>query len=102
MSGRERLPDARLTETFDLVFAGQDFTCGTGRFGDGRLAEIFLAPVKRGSALDDLCRDLSVLASLALQHGVAAAVIGAALCRDGAGAPAGPLGAAFDLAEGAA
>jgi hypothetical protein len=44
---RERLPNRRLGETFELEVAGLRYTCTIGRFPDGRLAEIFLQNHKK-------------------------------------------------------
>ena len=39
---RERLPNRRLGETFELEVAGLRYTATVGRFPDGRIAELFL------------------------------------------------------------
>ena len=99
-SGRERLPNRRLGETFDLEVAGLLYTCTIGRFADGRIGEIFLSNHKSNSAADTNARDSAIVCSIALQHGADPEVIRRALCRDSQGRPSGPLGAALDrLAE---
>jgi hypothetical protein len=42
MTSRERLPNRRPAETFELQAAELRYVCTIGRFVDGRLAEIFL------------------------------------------------------------
>jgi hypothetical protein len=49
---RERLPDRRGCEGFDLEALGLRFHATVGRFADGRLAEIFIDAFKAGSAAD--------------------------------------------------
>jgi hypothetical protein len=94
---RERLPNRRLSETFDFECAGLRYTCTVGRFRDGRIAEIFLGNHKTNSSADTNARDSAIVASLALQHGADIEVIRNALCRDGHGRASGPLGSALDL-----
>jgi transposase-like protein len=69
---------------------------GVGHYDDGRLAEIFLNAEKGGAAIDDAARD-SVVASIALQHGVDPDMLRRALMRNGNGAASGPLGTLLDL-----
>ena len=98
MAARERLPNRRYVETFDLTVAGLPYTCSVGRFADGRLAEVFLSNHKSNSAADTAARDAAV--SFAVQHGADPEAIRKALCRDGRGRASGPLGRALDqLAE---
>jgi hypothetical protein len=94
---RERLPNRRAAESFELQASGLRFTCSVGRFGDGRLAEIFLTNHKAGSHADTAARDSAIVCSLALQHGTDPEVIRRALCRDSNCVASGPLGVALDL-----
>jgi hypothetical protein len=93
---RERLPNRRLGETFDLEVAGLRYTATIGWFPDGRLGEIFLNNHKSNSAADTNARDAAIVFSIALQHGADPEVIRRALCRDAHGRANGPLGAALD------
>jgi hypothetical protein len=93
---RERLPNRRLGETFELEVAGLRYTCTIGRFGDGRVAEIFLLNHKAGSQADTNAKDSAIVASIALQYGVPIEIIRRALTRDSHGRATGPLGAALD------
>jgi hypothetical protein len=45
-SGRERLPNRRIGETFEFEVAGLRYTATVGRFSDGRLGETFLSNYK--------------------------------------------------------
>jgi hypothetical protein len=102
-AARQRLPDRRGCETFNLVCAGLDYAATVSRFDDGRLAEIFLTNHKCGSAADTAARDAAICCSLALQHGADVETVRKALCRDGQGRASGPLASALDvLAEDAA
>jgi ribonucleoside-diphosphate reductase alpha chain len=99
-SGRERLPNRRLGETFELEVGGLRYVATIGRFVDGRVGEIFLSNHKSNSAADTNARDSAIVCSIALQCGADVETIRKALCRDSAGRPSGPLGAALDrLAE---
>ena len=96
MSARERLPNRRLSLTFELEVAGLRYTCTVGRYADGRLAELFLTNHKSNSAADTAARDAAIAFSFAVQHGADEESIRAALCRDSCGRACGPLGAALD------
>jgi ribonucleoside-diphosphate reductase alpha chain len=93
---RERLPNRRLGETFELELHGLRYTVTISRFADGRLGEIFLQNHKPGSQSDTNARDAAVAASLALQFGCPLEVLRRALLRDAQGRPSTPLGAALD------
>jgi hypothetical protein len=97
MNARQRLPDRRASQTFDVEAQGLRFTATVSRFSDGGLAEIFLQNHKAGSMAGINAQDAAVLASLALQHGVPLEVIRRALMRDSRGNASGPLGAALDI-----
>jgi ribonucleoside-diphosphate reductase alpha chain len=93
---RERLPNRRQAESFEITHAGIAYVASVSRYRDGRLAEIFLSATKSGSYSDALARDAAIVASLALQGGVPADSIRHALGREADGRPSTPLGAALD------
>ena len=97
MTARERLPDRRASETFQLEAGGLQYTCTVSRYGDGRLAEVFLSNHKANSAADTSARDAAITFSIAIQHGADPEVIRRALCRDSQGRPSGPLAVALDM-----
>jgi hypothetical protein len=97
MIDRQRLPNRRGAETFDLEAGGLRYRATLGRFPDGRPAEIFLTNTKMGSHSDTNARDAAVVASIALQYGAPLEVLRGALMRDEEGRPCGPLGVAVDL-----
>ena len=98
---RERLPNRRISETFELEVAGLRYTATIGRFSDGRIGEIFLNNHKSNSAADANARDSAIVCSIALQCGADVETIRKALCRDSRGRASGPLGAVLDrLADG--
>ena len=69
MTTRERLPDRRPAETFDLVAGGLKYVCTVGRFADGRIGELFLRNHKSNSAADTSARHAAITFSIAVQHG---------------------------------
>src|SRR5262245_26588285 len=99
MTARERLPDRRQCETFEIEAAGLPYIATIGRYSGGRIGEIFIRARKVGSAADTAARDAAITASIALQHGADAETIRRALCRDAAGRATGPLGVVLDLIE---
>jgi hypothetical protein len=100
-SHRERLPNRRPAESFELEVSGLRYACTIGRFPDGRIGEIFLSNHKSNSAADVNARDSAIVFSIAVQMGADIETIRRALCRDSHGRATGPLGAALDrLANG--
>jgi hypothetical protein len=96
-AARQRLPDRRDAETFELVAGGLHYTCTVGRFSDGSIGELFLTNHKSNSAADCNARDSAIVFSIAVQHGADPESIRHALCRDSHGRASGPLGTALDL-----
>jgi UDP-N-acetylmuramyl tripeptide synthase len=97
-SSRQRLPQRRLAETFEIEVSGLRYTSTIGRFSDGRLAD---SNHKSNSSADVNARDAAIACSLALQFGADVETIRKALCRDSQGRPSGPLGVALDVITGA-
>ena len=93
---RIRLPARRAAEAFDFEFRGVRYSACLSRFPDGRIAEAFASPSKRGSHVDTDVNDSMTLLSIALQYGVPVEAIKGAVCRDEAGVAAGFLGALID------
>jgi hypothetical protein len=101
-SSRNRLPNRRPAESFELEVDGLRYTATVGRFSDGTLGELFLSSHKTNSSADTSARDCGIVLSIALQHGADLETIQRALCRDSQGRASGPLGAALDIIMGSA
>jgi hypothetical protein len=97
MTARERLASRRASETFGFDCNALRYVATISFFGDGRLAEIFISNAKAGSHSDSAARDSAIVASIALQYGVALETLRHALLCDGVGRASSPLGAALDL-----
>jgi hypothetical protein len=96
-AGRERLPDRRRNESFNIEAGGLRYTATIGYFADGRIGEIFLNNHKAGSGADTNARDAAIVTSIAIQSGADIDTIRKALCRDSQGRPTGALGTVLDL-----
>jgi hypothetical protein len=96
MTRRQRLPNRRASETFDLSVGKIKYRCTFSKLPDGRLGEIFLSNGKSGSDSDTAAKDSAVVCSIALQYGVPLETIRRALMRDARGHASGPLGVALD------
>ena len=94
---RQRLPNRRPGETFELEVDGLRYIATIGRFPDGRVGEIFLNNHRSNSAADTNAHDSAIVCSIALQCGADIETIRKALCRDSRARPSGPLGAVLDL-----
>jgi hypothetical protein len=94
---RERLPNRRAATVFDFEHDGRRFTAAVSRFGDGRMAEVFLNSGK-DSAVAQLAQEAAILASIALQFGADVETIRHAISSTAAG----PLAVALDLIDEAA
>lgn len=103
MTEREDLPKRRESERLTFWHDGFRYQATFSRYPDGRLAELFFAVAKSGTALEGVARDAAILTSLALQFGASADVIRAALTRlepsaeCPQGEPAGPVCRFLDI-----
>jgi hypothetical protein len=88
---RERLPNRRGNLSFNFRHDGWTYHATATRYPDGRLAEVFLDVGKAGSTVPQHAEATAVLASMALQHGVAPQTIIHAV-------QGGPLATALELA----
>jgi hypothetical protein len=95
-AARERLPNRRSAETWDVEACGLHFRATVGRYDDGRVGEIFLSNTHVNSSAGIMASDAAVVASIALQHGVPIETLRHALMRDPRGKPSGPLGVVLD------
>src|ERR1700721_1102163 len=101
-SSRNRLPNRRLAESFELEVEGLRYNATVVRFPDDTIGELFLNNHKSNSSADTAARDSAIVVSIALQHGADLETIQRALCRDSQGRASGPLGAALDIIMGSA
>jgi hypothetical protein len=95
-AARQRLPNRRPAETWDIKVGGLKYTVSVGYYESGQVGEIFLTNHKAGSAAGMMASDSAVLCSIALQHGVPIETLRHALMRDSRGRPSGPLGVVLD------
>jgi hypothetical protein len=93
---RERLPNRRAAETFDLEALGLKFRATIGRHPNGEVGEIFLSNHRVNSMAGIMASDAAVVASIALQYGVPLETLRRALMRDPQGRALSPLGVALD------
>ena len=93
---RNRLPNRRANETFDLVVGGLRYTATISRSADGRCCELFLNNHKSNSSADNTARDAAIIASIAMQYGADVETIRKGLSRDSRGRATSPVGAALD------
>jgi hypothetical protein len=96
MADRNRLPNRRLSETFNVEVAGLRYKATISRFSDGGIAEVFVSNHKAGNASDVAARDAGILVSLLLQHGCPIETIAHALSRNSDGTASGVIGAVLD------
>jgi len=101
---RERLPDRRGHEVVEFVHRKIRYTFGIGRYGDHRVAEVFVCAAKSGADAHLVAHDAAVTISLLLQYGCPIETIQHALGREEDGSPQGPFGVLLDylVAEAAA
>ena len=97
MSSRNRMPNRRPAESFEVEVDGLRYTATVGRLPDGSIGELFLNNHKSNSSADTAARDSAIVFSIAIQHGADPETIRRALCRDTQGRALGPLGVALDL-----
>ena len=91
-AAREHLPSRRGSVRFSIQDEGTTYFVTVSKFGDGRIAEIFLdAANKPDSQLAAHAGTAAILCSLLLQHRVSVAAIRHSI--------SGPLAVALDRAE---
>jgi ribonucleoside-diphosphate reductase alpha chain len=102
---RARLPGRHDARTIPVRYADLSglslkayITYGTdARSADeGRVTEVFIVAGKPGSSAEAAMRDVGILLSLALQHGLTLDQIARSLTRGEDNEPAGPLGIVVD------
>ena len=93
---RQKLPQRRVSETFNLVFKNQPITATIGFYPDGNVGEIFVDVAKTGNDLAHIARDAAIVVSIALQFGAPVEAIRHAITRNSDGAPASIVGAVID------
>ena len=93
---RQRLPDRRMSITFDLKHGSACYSVSVGVYDDNRPGEVFLTGGKSGSDMDGLLADLGVLLSRSLQHGDSVEALAAGMGRLGGNAPASLIGTVLD------
>jgi hypothetical protein len=96
MSARQRLPNRRLCESFQLEHAGLGYTVSFSRFLDGGIGELFIQNHKRSGGADIAAVDAGIVVSLLLQYGCDAQTIAQSLSRNSDGTATGVVGAALD------
>ena len=99
MTHRQRLPTRRRSEIVSFQHDGVKYVGRVARFGDGRIAEIFLDAGKVGTSAHILAKDAAVVLSVALQYGAPLEVIEAALSQELDGTLRGPIGMLLQLVQ---
>jgi hypothetical protein len=96
---RDRLPQRRYGETFELKHGGQNtpFQITLGFYPDGTIGEVFISGAKAGSEVEAVARDGAVLLSILLQYGAPLETIKHAITRNSDGSPSTIVGAVVDM-----
>lgn len=99
---REKLPVRREADVIEFLHrlpggSGQRVLATIGRLPDGRIAEIFLDPPKLSNDAANLYRDMALLISIALQHGIEIEEMRSAVGRAEDGTPHSIAGSALDI-----
>ncbi len=99
---RAKLPHRRPAEVSVFVHrlpggSAQPMTATIGFFDDGRAAEIFIDPPKLANDAANLARDVALLISISLQHGVSVDEMRSSVGRAEDGTPHSIAGSALDL-----
>ena len=97
---RERLPDRRSAETFDLEALGLKFRATIGRHPNGEIGEVFLSNHRVNSMAGIMASDAAVLCSIALQMGASPETLLHSLMKDSAGRATSPIGVVLEMIVG--
>ncbi len=98
MNKRQRLPERRASDTFEIRHGNFTYTITTSVDAEGQLGELFIDSDKSGTELSVMMHDAAIAVSLALQHGCPPEDLAQAFERNETGVPAGLLGLALDRA----
>ena len=94
---RERLPNRRPAETFDLEALGLKFRATIGRHPTGgQVSEVFLSNHRVNSMAGIMASDAAVLCSIALQLGASPEALLHSLMKNGAGRATSPIGVVLE------
>jgi hypothetical protein len=94
---RARLPNRRPCEIFEIEFRQRRYSILIGRFSDGSVAEAFVEPHKVASDGAEDSRDVGIIVSIALQHGVPLDAMRSAVSRVEQARPSSLTGYLLDL-----
>ena len=94
---RDVLSNRRNLETVETNLRGVNFRVSIGRGKSGTVQEIFATCEKLGSEIESLARDVAILISISLQHGVPIISMREAVTRDDSGSAASIAGELIDL-----
>lgn len=94
---REKLPNRRPAETFELEHNGIPHRVTLGYYEDGRLGEVFMCCLKDGSDRDVAARDESILLSHLFQHGCPPSRLQTSMTREPDGSASSPIGKLLDI-----
>ena len=99
---RRLLPHRRYGETFEIDHGAHrwPFVVTVGRYPDGTVGEVFVSGGKSGTDLEACVRDMAILVSLALQHGVELDTMASAITREANGDPSTVIGRVLDRLRG--
>ena len=97
---RERLPNRRACESFDLEALGLRFRASVGRYSNGRIGEVFLSNHRVNSMAGIMASDAAVLCSLLLQMGASPEALLHSLMKDSAGRATSPIGRVLEMIVG--
>jgi ribonucleoside-diphosphate reductase alpha chain len=67
---QKKLPKTRTSITHEFVISGVKVFVTVGMYADGKPGEVFISVAKEGSTLGGLFNAISIITSMALQHGV--------------------------------
>jgi hypothetical protein len=93
---RERLPNRRSAETFELEALGLKFRATIGKDSSGKTLEVFLSNHRVNSMAGIMASDAAVLCSIALQMGASPEALLHSLMKDSAGRATSPIGVVLE------
>ena len=97
---RQRLPNRRAAESFDLEALGLKFHATIDKHPSGKVLEIFLSNHRVNSMAGIMASDAAVLCSIALQMGASSQALLHSLMKDSAGRATSPIGVVLETIVG--
>ena len=98
MNERTKMPQRRGGMKVRLSYGQFEFLVTMGYYPSGKIGEVFLSRDKaKETEIDSIARDVAILISLCIQHGISLKTLADSVTREHQNRPSSVIGAVLDL-----